>query len=79
MNLDSPSYANLVIRDPLSNFFGQPVDLDKFLSKGSYVKELNVWSDSRRMWAQKCEPRLERLEMHVSSPSICRSISSYCK
>ncbi len=78
MNLASPSYTALVIRDPPSNLFGQPVDLGEFLRKCPNVKGLDICSDNTRTWVEKLGPRLERLQMHVSSPSICRSISSYC-
>ncbi len=79
LNSGSPSYTALEIRDPVSNLFVQPVDLNEFLVKCPNVKDLDVCSDRTRTWIEKLGPRLERLEIHAPSPSICIPISSYCR
>ena len=78
MNLASPSYTSLEIRDQLSNFSGQPAHIDEFLRKCSNATDLDIYSDSTQIWLEKLRPRHERLKMPISSPSICQSISSFC-
>ncbi len=78
MNLASPSYTALGVRDPLSNLLGQPAHLDEFLRKCPNVKRLDIYSESTCAWLEKLGPRLERLAMPISSPPIWQSISSFC-
>ncbi len=78
MNLASPSYTALEIQNHVSNLFERPVDLDEFLRKCPNVKDLEICSDSTRIWIQKLGPRLERLEILSPTRSVSLAISSYC-
>ncbi len=78
MNLASPSYTALEIRDPLSKVLRQPAHLDEFLRKCSNVKSLYINSTSTRIWLERLGPRLERLEIRAPTRTICQSISTYC-
>ncbi len=78
INLASPSITALEIRDPLSNLFEQPADVDEFLRKCPNLSALKICSASTPIWLEKLGSRLGRLEIRVSSPSVCRMISGYC-
>ena len=78
LNLASPTYTALRVRDPISKYLKLPAKLDEFLEKCANVKALNVSSSSSRMWVERLGPRLEKLDIINPSLSVCCTIQSRC-